>query len=286
MRSSAVVGGIRNTASGNHASIGGGGCNVASGDTAVIAGGGQNNVDTLVCAFGNVATGAYSAIGGGSNNSASGGNSTIAGGAVNIASGSDSTVPGGVNNTAGGSSSFAAGYRAKALAQGSIVFGDRTEFDVTSNVPNQFIVAASGGIIMATNKNLSTGCFMIAGGGTWNCTSDRNAKRDFTDIAVQAILDKVTTLPLSMWRYEGEASGVQHIGPTAQDFRAAFGLGHDERTIALVDADGVALAAIQGLHQRMQETMRKKDEELGMLRYEMAELRRAVQLMLARAPAE
>jgi trimeric autotransporter adhesin len=32
----------------------------------------------------------------------------------------------------------------------------------------------------------------------------------------------------------------------AQDFHAAFDLGTDERHIATVDADGVALAAIQG----------------------------------------
>ena len=32
-----------------------------------------------------------------------------------------------------------------------------------------------------------------------------------------------------------------------QDFRAAFGVGEDERHISSVDADGIALAAIQGL---------------------------------------
>jgi hypothetical protein len=36
------------------------------------------------------------------------------------------------------------------------------------------------------------------------------------------------------------------MGPTAQDFRAAFGLGPNDTTISVVDADGVALAAIQG----------------------------------------
>jgi len=37
----------------------------------------------------------------------------------------------------------------------------------------------------------------------------------------------------------------------AQDFYAAFGLGTDERHIGTVDADGAALAAIQGLHRKM-----------------------------------
>jgi hypothetical protein len=38
----------------------------------------------------------------------------------------------------------------------------------------------------------------------------------------------------------------------AQDFRAAFGLGEDDKHIATVDADGVALAAIQGLNQKLE----------------------------------
>jgi hypothetical protein len=38
----------------------------------------------------------------------------------------------------------------------------------------------------------------------------------------------------------------------AQDFYAAFGLGESETYISTVDADGVALAAIQALYQRSQ----------------------------------
>jgi hypothetical protein len=56
-------------------------------------------------------------------------------------------------------------------------------------------------------------------------------------------------MPLSTWSYRGEESSVRHIGPTAQDFFAAFGFGGDEMAIATVDADGVALAAIQGLYE-------------------------------------
>jgi hypothetical protein len=39
----------------------------------------------------------------------------------------------------------------------------------------------------------------------------------------------------------------------AQDFHAAFGLGSDDKFIATVDADGVALAAIQALHRQLEE---------------------------------
>jgi len=41
---------------------------------------------------------------------------------------------------------------------------------------------------------------------------------------------------------------VRHLGPSAQAFRAAFGLGSDGRYIGSVDADGAFLAAIQALY--------------------------------------
>ncbi|WP_245687660.1 hypothetical protein [Rhodococcus phenolicus] len=37
----------------------------------------------------------------------------------------------------------------------------------------------------------------------------------------------------------------------AQDFAAAFGLGHSNRRIAVVDANGVCMAAIQALYHRV-----------------------------------
>lgn len=59
-------------------------------------------------------------------------------------------------------------------------------------------------------------------------------------------------LPITEWSYSSE-QGIRHIGPVADDFMQAFGLGHDEQTIGTVDADGIALAAIQGLHMKLQE---------------------------------
>ncbi len=56
-----------------------------------------------------------------------------------------------------------------------------------------------------------------------------------------------TRLPISKWSYKVEDGSVRHIGPMAQDFAAAFGLGSDDRSIGTVDADGVALAAMQAL---------------------------------------
>jgi hypothetical protein len=70
-------------------------------------------------------------------------------------------------------------------------------------------------------------------------------------------------LPLLQWCYRGSDTTV-HPGPMAEDFMAAFGLGGDERYVGTVDADGVALAAIQDLHRTL-------ENENAMLRRELAQ---------------
>lgn len=91
--------------------------------------------------------------------------------------------------------------------------------------------------------------------------SDRNQKKNITPVDAAAILGKVSRLPISSWTYLKEPAEVRHLGPMAQDFRATFGLGDDERTYYAVDAQGVALAAIQGLN-RLVETQEKRIEKL------------------------
>src|SRR5436190_8870158 len=86
--------------------------------------------------------------------------------------------------------------------------------------------------------------------------SDRNRKTDFHGINPREVLEKVVSLPVSQWRYTNEDAGVKHLGPVAQDFQSAFGLGTDDKSIGTVDADGVALAAIQGLNQKLQEELK------------------------------
>ena len=66
-----------------------------------------------------------------------------------------------------------------------------------------------------------------------------------------AVLATLGTLPIATWTYDAEP-GVRHLGPTSQDFAAAFGLGGTDEAIATVDADGVALAALQALLARVE----------------------------------
>ncbi|HXU07134.1 MAG TPA: tail fiber domain-containing protein, partial [Polyangia bacterium] len=93
------------------------------------------------------------------------------------------------------------------------------------------------------------------------CRSDRNQKKNITPADTQLILDKVARLPISTWTYNEEPNAVRHLGPMAQDFRASFGLGADDRTYNSVDAHGVALAAIQAL-ERVVAAQEKRIEKL------------------------
>ena len=97
----------------------------------------------------------------------------------------------------------------------------------------------------------STGNLTIAGTLTQN--SDRTTKTDIFGVEPDEVLAKVDSLPISTWRYKGDAADVHHLGPMAQDFAAAFGLGADDRHIAPLDAAGVGLAAIQALNRKVGE---------------------------------
>ncbi len=107
--------------------------------------------------------------------------------------------------------------------------------------------------------------------GLLNPPSDRNAKEGFVAVNAGEVLEKVAALPLSTWAYKN-SDGKRHIGPMAQDFHAAFGLGTDDKHIATVDADGVALAAIQGLNQKLEQ----KETEITELRRELSEIKRLI----------
>ncbi len=87
---------------------------------------------------------------------------------------------------------------------------------------------------------------------TFVTTSDRNAKEHFKPVNPQEVLAKVAALPVSQWNFKEDRTQ-DHIGPMAQDFHAAFNLGPDDRHIATVDEEGVALAAIQGLNQKLEQ---------------------------------
>ncbi len=74
-------------------------------------------------------------------------------------------------------------------------------------------------------------------------------KTNFVPIDGQAILQRLASLPIGLWNYKTQAPSIRHVGPMAQDFYTTFGVGTDDRYISTVDITGVALAAIQGVNQ-------------------------------------
>jgi hypothetical protein len=288
-----VGGGMNNSANGQHGSVGGGVDNRSSGYSTTVAGGrGNDSIGDYTFVGGglwNRANGALSAIGGGQEHHALGVFGTIGGGYSNTSSNLWSTVPGGRGNVAGGRGSFAAGTQAHAIHDGSFVWADDPNLPLfigqfTSAGPNEFSVRATGGarFVSAVDSMTGTalsGVTLAPGSGSWSSLSDRRAKENFATADAREILDKVAALPLASWNYKAQGEGVRHLGPTAQDFHAAFGLGESERTIATVDADGVALAAIQGLNQKLEETraeVKRRDAENAELKARLAALERIV----------
>jgi hypothetical protein len=103
--------------------------------------------------------------------------------------------------------------------------------------------------------------------GTFVSASDRNAKENIAAVDPREVLEKVVALPIARWNYRHDQA-TPHLGPMAQDFHAAFNVGPDERHIATVDADGVALAAIQGLNQKLEQ----KQTEIAELKQRLEKL--------------
>ncbi|HEU0300616.1 MAG TPA: tail fiber domain-containing protein, partial [Longimicrobium sp.] len=207
----------------------------------------------------------------------------------------------GEDNTASGASSVALGYHAHTNARsGSFVFGDRSTVDtIRAGVNHSANWRVSGGFRIFTASNLSTGVTIQSGasvsnwgqsnaviststgallttGGVWTNASDVNRKHLFLDVSGEDVLARLRGMPIRTWSYRTESSRIRHLGPTAQDFAAAFGLGSDDKSIGTVDADGVALASVQALDTRtrsQQERITTLERENASLRSETSELR-------------
>ena len=101
--------------------------------------------------------------------------------------------------------------------------------------------------------------------GTTRCLnvcprSDRNLKKNIESIDKQNLLDRLASLPIKRWEYKDRPKQRAHIGPMAQDFRKTFGMGASDRYINLVDANGITMAAIQRLNERLEQLERENDE--------------------------
>jgi hypothetical protein len=239
----AIGGGTNNTASATYSTVGGGRDNVARGLGATVAGGQANTAE------------AEGTVGGGVDNWAGGFGSAVGGGVVNFATGARATIPGGKDNIAAGDNSLAAGSFARidASHDGTFLWADANEpLEFLSSAANEFAARATGGVRFVTAIDgtgaPTAGAVLPSGGSAWLLLSDRRAKANFAAVDGRAILQRLAGIPVETWNYKSQARSIRHIGPMAQDFYAAFGVGESKRHISTVDADGVAFAAIQGLY--------------------------------------
>jgi hypothetical protein len=268
-------GGENNTARGAHSTIAGGLGNNTLGDRAAITGG-RDNIVAVIGTSGaigggsfNEVRGAHGTVSGGTNGHAQGEGSTVSGGrgnraigdyaaigggAQHTASGRWSTVPGGIGNVAAGDFSFAAGRSARVPVThpGAMVFADgSTGRAFSSSVPNELAVRASGGVRLHTRSDLATGVRLAAGSGSWDLAVSGASLENRSPVDAEELLFALAYLPVTSWNWDGQDPSVRHLGPSAEDFAAAFGVGDDTGLISTIDAAGVAFVAVQALYERL-----------------------------------
>jgi hypothetical protein len=172
-----------------------------------------------------------------------------------------------VHVNAGTLQAIVLGSYAMTGSNGSFTWGDAnpptsTPQDLTRG-NYSFVARASGGFFLYTRSDLGTGCTISGGSGVLNCTSSRLEKRNFRAVDGEDLLGRMARVPVSTWSYRTEAGNTRHMGPMAQDFRAAFGLGTDDVTIGHLDISGVTFAGVQALDQRTERLQRENADLRG-----------------------
>ena len=299
-----VGGGVSNSASGAGTVVAGGARNFIGSASYASVGGG----------FGNRASGSYATIPGGFTNVASGTSSFAAGQyASAVHSGSfvwgDASSTAAVASNANNQFVIRSAGGIHLNPATRLYFGQQTRqminlWGTSATTPDEFgIGVQSGTTYFRSNSNFCwhkggthADTFCTPGGtgtvqmalrdlatattavghlyaASFNIGSDRAVKTAIAAINPRKVLSKVLALPITSWAYKTDGN-TRHIGPMAQDFHKAFGLGGSDKSIATVDADGVALAAIQGLHQMV----RDKDAKIAAMQKKLAAIEKRLEM--------
>jgi hypothetical protein len=317
-----IAGGFQNTATATGAVIGGGTLHGVNGIYGTVAGGFSNTLSGIGAVISggarNVASEQYAVVPGGDRNAALGTNSLAAGhrakandtGAFVWADSTDldfgsTTANQFLVRASGGmgvglanpaaqlevSSPGGDGFPQARINQANPGDYARLRFTVGGDVAKRWDLASRSNAFVIYSGQTGTEALRLENNnayvnGALLLTSDRNAKENFRPVDTRAVLDKVMALPLSEWNYRGDDARSRHLGPVAQDFHAAFNLGPDDKHIPTVDADGVALAAIQGLNEKIETRGQKSEDRIQRLEAENAELKSRLdkleRLLLAR----
>jgi hypothetical protein len=114
----------------------------------------------------------------------------------------------------------------------------------TSGIPQQPSTkskSGGGGVMQGQSGGVAAKALF----GSSRTLKEANRPLDDTET-----LELIENLPVERWRYIGDDT--EHIGPYAEDFHAAFKVG-DDKTIHVVDALGVAIAAVKVLSREVRE---------------------------------
>lgn len=186
-------------------------------------------------------------------------------------------LPNGSNNTAVGDGTLAR----MTTGDNNVAVGYRAGFNILAGTNNIDVghtgVTGDNNIIRIGTPGTQTACYLagtVYANGTFVSSSDRAAKTNIQPVNATEVLGKVAALPISRWNYKRDDASA-HIGPMAQDFYSAFAVGPDNKHITTIDEGGVALAAIQGLNQKLE----AKEAEITELRRAVADLQAAVKAL-------
>ena len=83
--------------------------------------------------------------------------------------------------------------------------------------------------------------------------SSRTFKHEIEPLEGLEVLETIRELPIYTWKYLKDPAQASHLGPMAEDVYAAFGLGRDEKHLSPADSAGLALAAVKGVDEELQE---------------------------------
>jgi hypothetical protein len=188
-----------------------------------------------------------------------------------VRAGGQGSVALGYRTTANNDYSVAIGYRASNNTHtGTMAMGDESTTDsVRNQADNEFRIRYNGGIRLrvsaAANGNTpgaggNVGCDLTVAVPSWTCASSRTLKENFVAVDGEDVLLRIREIPITTWNMIGGDRNVRHLGPVAEDFWRAFGLGLGETTIGLGDIDGVNLAAAKALEARTRSLQQQLDE--------------------------
>ncbi|HVH12589.1 MAG TPA: tail fiber domain-containing protein [Longimicrobium sp.] len=188
-----------------------------------------------------------------------------------VRAGGQGSVALGYRTTANNDYAVALGYRASNNTHtGTMVMGDESTTDsVRNQADNEFRIRYNGGIRLrvstAANGNTpgaggNVGCDLTVAVPSWTCASSRTLKENYLNVDGEYVLSRLRDMPITTWSMIGADPHVRHLGPVAEDFHRAFGLGLGPTAIGLGDIDGVNIAAAKALEVRTTNLQTQLDE--------------------------